>query len=121
MCAPPRFADAEARDAYRDLERTLSVGFEAVADAPLASLVRATLHAYAGALDESALEPDLEAWATFVHCAATLRAALDTRAEGAAGLRWRRAAQTLEQIVSENADLIPPDGGASRQRASAHA
>jgi hypothetical protein len=97
----PDFADPDVVEAYRSLECTISVGLEAPGS--LQALVRATLHAYASALGDCGTRQDPAAWAAFVRCAAALYDALDRHGDP----QWRRAATTLEQIVCENADLMP--------------
>jgi hypothetical protein len=107
MCqlSTPDFADPDVVEAYRSLECTISVGLEAPGS--LQALVRATLHAYAAALGDCGTRQDPAAWAAFVRCAAVLYDALDRHTDRHGDPQWRRAATTLEQIVCENADLMP--------------
>ena len=102
----PRLADPDAAEAYRSLERVLSVGCEPQTPDDVRPLVHAVLWAYARALDDSQTKPRPVAWTTFVRAATLLYLAFDRHREHYDDPRWRRAARTLQQIALENADLI---------------
>jgi hypothetical protein len=101
-----RLADPDAAEAYRSLERVLSIGCEPQAPGDVPPLVRAVLRTYARALDNPRTQRGPIAWATFVRAATLLYFAFDLHCERYADPRWRRAALTLQQIALENADLI---------------
>ena len=104
--AQPRLADPDAAEAYRSLERELSVGCEPQAPSDVRPLAYAVLRAYARALGDPQTQRGPIDWARFVRAATLLYFAFDLHRERYADPRWRRAALTLQQIALENADLI---------------
>ena len=104
--AQPRLADPDAAEAYRSLERELSVGCEPQAPSDVRPLAYAVLRAYARALGDPQTQRGPIDWARFVRAATLLYFAFDLHRERYADPRWRRAALTVQQIALENADLI---------------